>query len=224
MKKAIVLLSGGIDSSTTLAIANSEGCELYCLTFDYGQVNKYELKTAKAIADLFKVEDHKIIHIDLSELGGSALTGDGKVPQGEKEEKDIPITYVPARNTIFLSYALAWGEVLKITDIYFGSNTVDFSGYPDCRKEYIESFEKTANLGTRQGSQGKKIKIHTPIINMPKADIIKKGEELEVDFSKTCSCYNPSEKGIACGICESCRIRKAGFKKAGIKDPIKYKQ
>lgn len=223
-KKAIVLSSGGIDSTTIMGIAAWRGYKIYSLSFDYGQKNRLELEAAKKVANMFKVKEHLIIKIDLDKIGGSALTSGIKVPKyKDKKNEQIPVTYVPARNTIFLSYALAWAEVLNLTDIFFGANVVDYSGYPDCRPEYMKAFEKVANLGTRQGITGRKIKIHTPIINMSKAEIIKKGSELGIDYSKTHSCYAPTEEGLACGICDSCVIRKRGFEEAGIPDPIQYK-
>jgi len=225
MKKAITLLSGGIDSTTTMGIAKSERYQIYALSFNYGQKNKFELEAAKNISKNFKVKQHLIINIDLAKFEGSALTSKIQVPEYDgRKNKQIPVTYVPARNTIFLSYALGWAESLELTDIFFGANIVDYSGYPDCRPEYVSAFEKVAKLGTRQGILGKDIKIHTPIINMSKSQIIKKGIQLGIDYSKTHSCYNPIEEGLSCGVCESCVIRKEGFKKAGIPDPMKYKR
>jgi 7-cyano-7-deazaguanine synthase len=220
--KALVSLSGGLDSATTLAIAKSEGYTVYALSFDYEQRNAVELKAARRIARDLKVEDHKILTIDLSQIGGSALTDNIPVPTNGADDEEIPATYVPGRNLIFLSLALAWAEVNNIYDIFIGVNSLDYSGYPDCRPEFIKNFQKTANLATKAGVSGNKITIHTPIIKMTKAEIITRGTELGVDYSKTISCYNPDEKGRACGKCDSCRLRKEGFKKAGIKDPTKY--
>jgi 7-cyano-7-deazaguanine synthase len=225
-KKAIVLSSGGIDSTTVLAIARSEGYEIHCLSFRYGQRHAIELKAAENIAKIYDAKRHLIVDIDLSVIGGSALTDKIDVPKGRtvKEiSKEIPITYVPARNTIFLSYALAWAEVLGISDIFIGVNALDYSGYPDCRPEYIESYEHMANLATKAGVEGKtRLKIRTPLINMSKAEIIQKGIELGVDFSRTHSCYDPTSEGLACGLCDSCLLRKKGFHEAGIQDPTKY--
>lgn len=226
MKKAIVLLSGGVDSSTTLAIAKSERWELYALTFDYGQRNSVELMAAKRAAEAIGVKEHKIFSIDLRAIGGSALI-QSTMPkvenevgrQREKETRGIPAAYVPARNTIFLSIALAWAEVLSAKDIFIGVNAVDYSGYPDCRPEYIESFEKLSSLATAFGG----VKIHAPLMHMSKAEIVKRGLSIGVDYSMTQSCYDPDADGIACGKCESCEIRKKGFEKAGLKDPIQYR-
>ena len=223
--KAVVLLSGGLDSSTTLAVAKSQGYELYALTFRYGQRHHWEIEAAKRIADHFQVTQHKIFNVDLSSFGGSALTAGINVPKNrglEEISKDIPITYVPARNTIFLSLALAWAEVLGAGDIFIGVNALDYSGYPDCRPEFIQSFEQTANLGTKAGVEGIKFKIHTPLIDLNKAQIIKKGLELGVDFSLTSTCYDPSPSGKACGKCDACLLRLKGFAEAGIKDPAPY--
>lgn len=226
-KKAIVLLSGGIDSATTLAIARKEGFQCYALTFRYGQRHHREIEAAKKIAQLLKAAEHRIIDIDLASFGGSALTNTAiDVPKDRANlgsSRQIPITYVPARNTIFLSYALAWAEVLGAFDIFIGVNITDYSGYPDCRTEFISSFEKTANLATAATVQGKgRFHIHTPIINMTKAEIILTGTKLGVNFSLTHSCYDPDEKGRSCGRCDSCRLRLKGFAEAGLKDPIKY--
>ncbi|MBN1457881.1 MAG: 7-cyano-7-deazaguanine synthase QueC [Sedimentisphaerales bacterium] len=229
-KKAIVLLSGGLDSATTLGIAIQAGFECYAITFRYGQRHSIEINSAKRIAKSFDAAEHRIIDIDLAQLGGSALT-DSNIsvpknrPELEKEDKtsSIPITYVPARNTIFLSYALAWAEVLNISDIFIGVNITDYSGYPDCRGRFIEAFENMANLATAAAVKGKAIyKIHTPIINMSKADIIKKGTQIGVNYSLTHSCYDPDKAGRACGQCDSCRLRRKGFKEAGLTDPAKY--
>ena len=223
--KAVVLLSGGLDSSTTLAVAKSQGYELYALTFRYGQRHQIEIEAAKRIAHYFQVAQHKIFDVDLGSFGGSALTTEIEVPKDRglaEISADIPSTYVPARNTIFLSLALAWAEVLGAIDIFIGVNALDYSGYPDCRPEFIEAFETMANLGTKAGVEGVKIMIHTPLINLSKAQIIKKGLELGVDFSLTSSCYDPSSEGKACGRCDACLLRLKGFAEAGIKDPALY--
>jgi 7-cyano-7-deazaguanine synthase len=225
-KKAVVLLSGGIDSATTLAIAKSSGFEVYAISFRYGQRHIFEIRAAKKIAEKIGVEKHLIMDIDLSSFGGSALTDDIPVPKEDKVEnigKDIPVTYVPARNIIFLSLALGWAEVLGSTDIFIGVNAIDYSGYPDCRVEFIEAFEKAVNLGTKMGVEGNRIKIHTPLITLSKAGIINKGIELGVDYSLTHSCYDPDQEGRACGECDSCLLRKKGFVEAGIEDPTVYR-
>ena len=225
-KKAVILQSGGLDSTTVMAIAKHEGYDLYGLSFDYGQRHRFELNAAKKVSDYFHVSKHLIINIDLKKIGGSALTDDIEVPKSASDEvnkSEIPVTYVPARNTIFLSYALAWAEVIKSRDIFIGVNAVDYSGYPDCRPEYIAAFQKMANLATKAGVTEKSgITIRTPLIQMTKSQIIQKGIELGVDYSITHSCYDPSEKGIACGRCDSCILRKKGFIEAGVKDPTVY--
>ena len=225
--KAVVLLSGGIDSATTLAIAQNMGFDIYALSFRYGQRHVVELEAAMRIAQNCKVAEHLIIDIDLRLLGGSALTADIAVPKSRSTKqmgKDIPITYVPARNTIFLSYALAWAEVIGAGDIFIGVTALDYSGYPDCRPEYIAAYEKMANLATKAGVEGgRKLKIHTPLIQMSKSQIIQKGIELGVDYSLTHSCYDPSASGEACGECDSCILRLRGFRDAGLEDPVKYK-
>jgi 7-cyano-7-deazaguanine synthase len=225
--KAVILLSGGIDSATTLAIAKNLGFDIYALSFRYGQRHAVELEAALRIAKRYNVAGHLIVDIDLRKIGGSALTADINVPKNrdaEEMKKDIPATYVPARNTIFLSYALAWAEVLGAADIFIGVNVLDYSGYPDCRPEYIAAYEKMANLATRACVEGKqKLKIHTPLIRMSKSQIIKKGIELGVDYSLTHSCYDPSVSGDACGECDSCLLRLKGFMEAGFKDPVRYK-
>ena len=225
--KAVVLLSGGIDSATTLAIAQNMGFDIYALSFRYGQRHVVELEAAMRIAQNCKVAEHLIIDIDLRLLGGSALTADIAVPKSRSTKqmgKDIPITYVPARNTIFLSYALAWAEVIDAGDIFIGVNALDYSGYPDCRPEYIAAYEKMANLATKAGVEGgRKLKIHTPLIQMSKSQIIQKGIELGVDYSLTHSCYDPSASGEACGECDSCILRLRGFRDVGLEDPVKYK-
>lgn len=224
MRRAIILLSGGLDSITTLAIAKHEGFDCYALSFQYGQRHAHELDCAKIISDRMGVVEHLISNIDLRSIGGSALTADIDVPKerspGEIGE-GVPITYVPARNTIFLSFALAWAEVLGAWDIYIGVNALDYSGYPDCRPEYIAAFEKMANLATKS-SLDNGIKIHTPLISMTKSEIIRTGLNLGVDYSITSSCYDPRDKA-ACGTCDSCLLRIKGFESLGITDPIKYK-
>ena len=221
------MLSGGIDSATTLAIARSEGFKCYALTFRYGQRHQQEIEAAKKIAHSLAVAEHRIIDIDLAQFGGSALTDSTiEVPKDRAElgtSAQIPPTYVPTRNTIFLSYALAWAEVLGAFDIFIGVNTTDYSGYPDCRAEFIAAFEKTANLATAAAVQGRdKYRINTPIIEMTKSDIILTGRRLGVDYSLTHSCYDPDEQGRSCGRCDSCRFRLKGFAEAGLKDPIQY--
>lgn len=222
MNKALVLLSGGIDSSTTLAFAKAEGYNCYALSIDYGQRHRIELLRAKKIASTFGVREHLVISFDLRKIGGSALTSDMKIPEGE--QKQIPITYVPARNTIFLSFALAWAEVLECANIFIGANVVDYSGYPDCRPEYLQAFEKMANLATKASVEGKiYFKIHSPLLFMTKAEIIKKGIELGLDYSLTWSCYDPQgepENPLPCLKCPSCILRIKGFEEAGIKDPL----
>jgi 7-cyano-7-deazaguanine synthase len=224
MKRAVVLLSGGLDSATTLAIARRDGFEPHALSFDYGQRHKLELDAAKRIAAALGAREHRIAKIDLRIFGGSALTGEIPVPKNReaKNASDIPVTYVPARNTIFLSYALAWCEVLGAVDIFIGANAIDYSGYPDCRPEFIAAFERLANLATKAGVEGTRFHIHAPLISMSKADIIRKGTELGVNFSLTHSCYDPAEDGHACGECDSCRLRLEGFRAAGLADPIRY--
>ncbi len=221
--KAIILFSGGIDSSTTLAMAKSFGHEIYALSFNYGQRHKIELDRAKQISSIIGVQAHKIIDIDLRFFGNSALTDDIKVPKDQHGKSIVaPITYVPARNTIFLSYALAWAEVIKASDIFIGANIIDYSNYPDCRPEYIASFEKMANLATVAGVSGKTIKIHAPLLLMSKENIIRKGIELGVNYYHTLSCYDPTEDGQSCGHCDSCIIRLNAFDNIGMKDPIDY--
>ncbi len=224
MKKAVILLSGGLDSATCLAIAKSEGYECYAMSFSYGQRHTIELEKAKNIAKDAKVKKHIIVDIDLRSFGGSALTEDIDVPKKnsiEDVEENIPITYVPARNTIFLSFALGWAEVLKAYKIFIGVNAIDYSGYPDCRPEYIESYEKMANLATREGVEGRKLSIETPLLSITKGEIIKTGLKLGVDYSKTITCYDPID-GKSCGKCDSCLLRLKGFEEAGIEDPIEY--
>lgn len=225
MKKAVVLLSGGLDSATCCAFARRDGFELYAMSFSYGQRHSIELDAAKKVAAFFKVTDHKIVTIDLKAFGGSSLTSDAMdVPQNRDVEPDtgIPNTYVPARNTIFLSFALGWAEVSDSNDLYIGVNAVDYSGYPDCRPEYIDAFSKVANLATKKGVEGNRFTIHTPLINLTKAEIIKSGLAMGVDYSITHSCYNPSGDGRACGKCDSCILRRKGFIAAGVADPTVY--
>jgi len=228
--KAVVLLSGGLDSATTLAIAKHSGYSLYALTFRYGQRHQCEVEGARQIARSIGVTEHKVIPIDMGGIGGSALTDlTIEVPKDREglgqPGDEIPLTYVPARNTIFLSYALAWAEVLNAFDIFLGVNATDFSGYPDCRHDYIQAFEKMANLATAAGVQEKgKFVIHTPIINMTKGQTILAGMKLGLDYSLTHSCYDPDRQGRSCGRCDSCRIRLKGFRDAGLKDPIEYVQ
>jgi 7-cyano-7-deazaguanine synthase len=222
MKRAVVLLSGGLDSATTLAIAGSEGFESHALSFDYGQRHKLELEAAKRVASALGAREHRIATIDLRLFGGSALTDDIAVPKNRPTKNDIPVTYVPARNTIFLSYALAWCEVLGAGNIFIGANAIDYSGYPDCRPEFIAAFEKLAAVATKAGVEGTHFRVHAPLIAMSKADIIRKGAELRVDFSLTHSCYDPTVEGVACGECDSCRLRLGGFREAGLVDPIHY--
>ena len=226
-KKAVVLLSGGIDSATTLAIARDEGFRLFTLTFRYGQRHQQEIKAAKKIANSLGAVEFRCIDIDLAQFGGSALTDPNiEVPKDRADLGDsdrIPPTYVPARNTIFLSYALAWAEVLGAFDIFIGANTTDYSGYPDCRPEFMTAFEETANLATAAAVEGRgRYRIHTPVINMTKAQIIITGSKLGVDYSLTHSCYDPDQQGRSCGRCDSCRLRLKGFAEAGLKDPIEY--
>jgi 7-cyano-7-deazaguanine synthase len=227
-RKAVVLLSGGLDSTTALAIAKSQGYEIFALTFQYGQRHKVELEAARRIVKYFHVAKHVVLEFDLRLFGKSALTDNIEVPKGRTSEEmggNIPITYVPARNTIFLSFALAWAETLGAEDIFIGVNALDYSGYPDCRPEYIQAYERMAALATQAGVEGRqKCRIHTPLMRMTKAQIIKKGMELGADFSLTHSCYDPGENGDACGRCDSCQLRIRGFKEAGIKDPIRYRK
>lgn len=219
--KAVVLLSGGLDSTTCLAIALNQGYECYGLSFDYGQRHRSELHAATRIAEKMGVARHMTIRIDMSGIGGSALT-DLSLAVPEDETDGIPITYVPARNTVFLSYALAWAEVLDADSIFIGVNALDYSGYPDCRPEFVAAFERLANLATRAGVEGRQLKIQTPLMNMNKADIIKTGLSLGVDYSLTVSCYQADVDGIACGRCDSCRFRSKGFREAGATDPTCY--
>ncbi|WP_438970557.1 7-cyano-7-deazaguanine synthase QueC [Methylophaga sp.] len=221
MKRAVILLSGGLDSATVLAIAKSEGYDCYTISFDYGQRHRAELKASAKLAQSMGAIEHKVINIDLTAIGGSALT-DNSIDVPEQHEEGIPITYVPARNTVFMSIALGWAEVLKAEAIFVGVNAVDYSGYPDCRPEYIAAFEKMANLATKTGVEGSKLSIETPLIDLTKKAIIKKGIELGVDYGQTISCYKADEYGRACGQCDSCRFRKQGFEQANIDDPTLY--
>jgi 7-cyano-7-deazaguanine synthase len=222
-KKAVVLLSGGLDSTTVLAIAQSQGYECHTLSFDYGQKHKTELQSAQKIAHDAHVASHRVISVDMRNIGGSALTDDSiTVPTSGVNPDEIPVTYVPARNTVFLSYALALAEVVEAQTIFIGVNAVDYSGYPDCRPEFIQAFESMANLATKAGIEGQLLKIEAPLIAMTKAEIIQTGISCGVDYSKTVSCYQANEKGEACGECDSCRLRKQGFEDAGISDPTLY--
>ena len=225
-KSAVVLASGGLDSTTVMAIAKQQGFEIYSLSFDYGQRHSFELRAAKRIAERMGVSKHLVLELDLTKFGASALTDDIAVPKssdGNITTDKIPVTYVPARNTIFLSLAMAWAETLNASDIFIGVNALDYSGYPDCRPEYIKAFEYMANLATKAAVEGGlKLKIHTPLINLTKAQIIRKGIELGVDYAVTHSCYDPTPEGLACGFCDSCILRKKGFIEAGVKDPTKY--
>ena len=222
MSKAVILLSGGLDSTTVLAIAKEQNYDCYALSFDYGQKQRSELESSIAIAKKSNVIEHRIMKISLNDIGGSALTDkEINVPKFSDSD-DIPITYVPARNTIFLSFALAWAEVVDCQTIFIGVNALDYSGYPDCRPEFIEAFEAMANLATKQSVEGDKIQIKTPLINMTKAEIIKKGLSLGVDYSETTSCYDANSLGEACGECDACVLRKNGFSSANVKDPTKY--
>jgi len=225
MKPTVVLLSGGIDSTTTLAIALSEGYDAYALSFEYGQRHQIETEAARRVADSLGAKEHRIAKIDLRIFGGSALTDNVEVPKKRSDTEianGIPVTYVPARNTIFLAYALAWAEVIPASDIFLGVTAVDYSGYPDCRPEFIDAFETMANLGTKAGVEGTRYRIHTPLIKFSKAETIRKAVELGVDLSLTHSCYDPSLEGLACGECDSCLLRLKGFRRAGLKDPIRY--
>jgi len=225
LPKAVILLSGGLDSSTTLAVAKSQGFGIYALTFRYGQRHDQEIEAAVRIARYFEVVQHRIFEVDLSSFGGSALTDQMEIPKGRELEQmasHIPVTYVPARNTIFLSLALAWAEVLEARDIFIGVNALDYSGYPDCRPDFIAAFKTMANLGTKAGREGKGFKIHTPLIELNKAQIIKKGMSLGLDYSLTSTCYDPSPRGEACGQCDACQLRRKGFAEAGLEDPVKY--
>jgi 7-cyano-7-deazaguanine synthase len=225
VKPAVVLLSGGLDSATVLAIAASQGYQVHAMTFRYGQRHQHEIQAAGLIANRWNVTRHVLIDIDLRKFGGSALTSEIAVPKHatvDQVDAGIPVTYVPARNTIFLSYALAWAEVLGARDIFIGVNALDYSGYPDCRPEYIAAFQRLANLGTKAGVEGSPIKIHTPLIGLTKAHIIQRGTELGVDYGQTTSCYDPALDGAACGHCDACLLRLRGFSEVGLRDPIRY--
>lgn len=226
LKKAIVLVSGGIDSTTCLAITKAEGYTLYALSFNYHQRHRVEIEAARRVASVFGVREHMVLDLPLHQIGGSALTADLEVPKDaspEEMQSRIPLTYVPARNTIFLALALGWAEVLGAEDIFVGVNALDYSGYPDCRPEYVEAFEKMANLATKETVEGKmRIRIRTPLIHMTKAQIIRRGMELNVDYGMTHSCYDPDSTGRACGRCDSCLLRKKGFSEAGVDDPTPY--
>ncbi|AZN37398.1 7-cyano-7-deazaguanine synthase QueC [Iodobacter ciconiae] len=224
-KPAVILLSGGLDSATCLAIAKAEGFAPYCLSFDYGQKHNAELKAAARVAKALGAVEHRILKIDLAGFGGSALTDATiDVPVGGGKPGEIPVTYVPARNTVLLSYALAWSEVLKADDIFIGVNAVDYSGYPDCRPEYIASFQAMARLATKVGVEGSNLTIHTPLLKLTKAGIAQKGTELGVDYALTVTCYKADFEGRACGQCEACRLRSAGFANAGLADPTRYQK
>ena len=225
MKHAVVLLSGGLDSATTLAIARSQGYETYALSFDYGQRHRQELEAAKRIAKSLGSKEHRIVKIDHQIFAGSALTDDIDVPKSRSEKEigsGIPITYVPARNTIFLAHAVAWAETIPAGHIFIGANAIDYSGYPDCRPEFIALFETLANVATKTGAEGVRIKIHAPLIKFSKAEIIRQAVELDLDLSLTHSCYDPRPGGRACGKCDACQLRLKGFREAGVADPIKY--
>ena len=224
-KTAVILLSGGLDSTTCVAIAKDQGFELYGLTINYGQKHIFELESAKSIASYFDIKNHSIIDINLAQFGGSALTSSMNVPKNRNvsDMNDIPVTYVPARNTVFLSIALARAETINTFDIFIGVNALDYSGYPDCRPAFISEFEKLANLATKNGVEKKgEYKIHTPLISLTKSEIITKGIGLNVDYSITSSCYDPSDNGYPCGLCDACQLRLKGFKEAGLKDPLVY--
>ena len=220
--RAVVLVSGGLDSATVLAIARSQGFECYALSVDYGQRHKAELEASKRVVKMLGAHERKQVHVDLGTMGGSALT-DAAIAVPECTETGIPVTYVPARNTIMLSIALGWAEVLGARDIFLGVNAVDYSGYPDCRPEFIEAFEKLANLATKAGVEGAGLRIHAPLLRLSKADIVREGMRLGVDFSQTVSCYQADDDGRACGLCDACRLRRAGFEAAGLPDPTPYR-
>jgi len=225
MKHAVVLLSGGLDSTTTLAIAIAQCYQAYTLSFDYGQRHRFELKAAQRVSNALGAKQHRVVKIDNQIFAGSALTDDVDVPKKRSKKEigaGIPVTYVPARNTIFLSHALAWAEVIGAGHIFLGANAIDYSGYPDCRPEFIAMFETLAHNATKAGLEGRRFQIHAPLIKFSKADIIRKALELDVDLSLTHSCYDPSPKGLACGQCDSCQLRLKGFREAGVTDPIQY--
>lgn len=220
-KRAVILVSGGLDSTTVLAMAQSQGYACYTLTFDYGQRHRAELLAAERVSDTLGDVEHKVVHLNLDSIGGSALT-DNTIDVPEEASEGIPVTYVPARNTVFLSIALGWAEVLGAQDIFIGVNAVDYSGYPDCRPEYIAAFEAMANLATRVGVEGQEIRINTPLMDLGKGDIIQAGIALGVDYSLTVSCYQATDEGLACGRCDSCRLRRQGFLEADVADPTRY--
>jgi 7-cyano-7-deazaguanine synthase len=220
-KRAVILVSGGLDSTTVLAIARSQGYACYTLSFDYGQRHRAELSAAERVSAALGDVEHKVVKLNLDSIGGSALT-DPDIAVPEEETEGIPVTYVPARNTVFLSIALGWAEVLEAHDIFIGVNAVDYSGYPDCRPEYVAAFESVANLATKAGVEGNKITIHAPLIDLGKGEIIAAGNELGVDYSLTVSCYQATDEGLACGRCEACRLRRQGFLDAGVADPTRY--
>ena len=222
MRPAVVLVSGGLDSATTLAMARAEGYACFALSFDYGQRHVAELEAARAVTESLGAVEHRIVPIDLSAFGGSALT-DARIDVPESPSVGIPVTYVPARNTVFLSLALAWAEVLGSRDIFIGVNAVDYSGYPDCRPEFVAAFEVLANLATKAGVEGDRFRVHTPLIDLTKAEIIRRGVALGVDYARTVSCYQASAAGAACGRCDSCRLRRQGFEAAGLADPTRYR-
>jgi 7-cyano-7-deazaguanine synthase len=220
-KRAVILVSGGLDSTTVLAMAKAEGYACYTLSFDYGQRHRAELLAAERVSQTLGDVQHKVVHLNLDSIGGSALTDTG-IDVPEEETEGIPVTYVPARNTVFLSIALGWAEVLGANDIFIGVNAVDYSGYPDCRPDYIEAYEVMANLATRAGVEGKKLTVHTPLMDLGKDEIVRLGVELGVDYSLTVSCYQADDEGRACGKCDSCRLRAVGFQAAGVDDPTHY--
>ena len=223
MKKAVILVSGGLDSTTCMAMAKSEGYELYAMSVHYGQKHAAELNAAKAVCAEYEVKEHKLVHVDIGSIGGSSLT-DPRLQVPEREAEGIPSTYVPARNTMFLSFALGWAEVLGAEAIFVGVNAVDYSGYPDCRPAYIEAFQAMANLATKAGVEGNGPQIKTPLLMLTKADILHKGMALGVDYSKTVTCYQASDEGLACGLCDACRLRNQGFRDAGLEDVTRYRQ
>ena len=226
-RRAVVLLSGGLDSTTTVAMAKSQGFQVHAMTFRYGQRHLAEIEAARHVAKRFEVAEHVVVEIDLRLFGGSALTSDLAVPKGRAIDdmaRGIPITYVPARNTIFLSFALAWAEVLQSEDIFIGVNALDYSGYPDCRPEFIEAYQQMANLATREGVEGRqRLTIHTPLIALTKGEIVRRGLDLGVDYGQTCTCYDPSPDGAACGECDACLLRLKGFAENGLRDPALYR-
>ncbi len=223
-KRAVVLLSGGMDSAVTFAFALRDGYECFTLSIDYGQTNRFEIDVSRRLSEMMGAKSHLVLNLDLKKIGGSALLGDGEIPKGEKETQvdDIPATYVPARNIIFLSLAIAWAEALGAEAVFIGANAIDYSGYPDCRQEFIDAFGKVVEVGTKSGVRGSPIKVMTPLINMKKSEIVRVGHDLGVDFSLTTSCYQPAVNGKPCGECASCLLRKKAFREAGIPDPLDY--